>query len=322
MQFASVTARQVRSQYRHEPRTLTYVTLDSANGGIICNLSHEGVALQVVAPLREEQRVRLRFELRFPRLRVDTFGQVVWSNSSGACGIRFIDLPITTRRQIDQWIFSKLLEAAAGNEFAYSDLSGDRESGAPVISIDRNESYRNENGEIEDASAPNATGENANGNPEHDGLILSASARPSIRLDSEVSLRRGAQLVRSHEPREEDLLESISNQDDALSKNPNTDQNEDWLSRPLAAGTIGWLIDGLVVIAALLLFTLIFISITHELPPWPLTLGAAFAAAVLIGGAYWTVFAVVGQPSLGARLARAASVHETGEELEKAIRIR
>ena len=79
MQSATFPARQARTHYRHELRTLTYVTLDEANGGIVRNLSHEGVAVQAVAPLRQEQRVRLRFELRFPRLRIDTSGQVSWA---------------------------------------------------------------------------------------------------------------------------------------------------------------------------------------------------------------------------------------------------
>ena len=110
MQLVSFPARQARTHYRHELRTLTYVTLDAANGGIVRNLNREGVAVQAVAPLRQEQRVRLRFELRFPRLRVETYGQVTWAGPSGQCGIRFVDLPSQTARQIDQWIFSNLLD--------------------------------------------------------------------------------------------------------------------------------------------------------------------------------------------------------------------
>src|SRR5580700_1972854 len=113
MQASAVSARQARAHYRHELRTLTYVTLDDANGGIIRNLNHEGVAVQAVGSLREQQRVRLRFELRFPRLRVDTYGQVSWAGSSGQCGVRFLNLPAQTARQIDQWIFSNLLDALA-----------------------------------------------------------------------------------------------------------------------------------------------------------------------------------------------------------------
>src|ERR1700730_10492441 len=113
MVSASVSARQARTHYRHELRVLTYVTLDEANGGIIRNLNHEGVAVQAVAPLRREQRVRLRFELRFPRLRVEAHGQVTWASPSGQCAIRFVDLPAPTGRQINEWIFSNLLDSVA-----------------------------------------------------------------------------------------------------------------------------------------------------------------------------------------------------------------
>src|ERR1017187_10977199 len=93
MQSVFFPARQARTHYRHELRTLTYVTLDEANGGIIRNMNHEGVAVQAVAALHQQQRVRLRFELRFPRLHVETYGQVSWASPSGQCGIRFVDLP-------------------------------------------------------------------------------------------------------------------------------------------------------------------------------------------------------------------------------------
>ena len=113
MQAVSIPPRQTRTHYRHELRSLTYVTLDETNGGIIRNLNHEGVAVQAVAPLHPQQRVRLHFDLRFPRVRVETGGQVCWARSSGQCGIRFVDLPLRTGHQINQWIFSNLLDAIA-----------------------------------------------------------------------------------------------------------------------------------------------------------------------------------------------------------------
>src|SRR3981189_1600549 len=85
-------ARQLRAQHRHELRTLTYVTLDEANGGIIRNLNDQGIAVQAVAALPPQQQLRVRFELRHPRLRVETRGEVTWTEPSGQCGIRFLDL--------------------------------------------------------------------------------------------------------------------------------------------------------------------------------------------------------------------------------------
>ena len=139
-----------RTQYRHELRTLTYVTLDDGNGGIVRNLNHDGAALQVVARLRPEQRVRLRFQLKTPRTTVDVHGQVSWTTASGACGIRFVDLPTRTRNQIDEWIFSDLLDCFSVAVFTPESI-------------------------FETSSASKQCNES-------DGLILSASERPPIRL--------------------------------------------------------------------------------------------------------------------------------------------
>ncbi len=103
-------ARQARLKHRHELRTLTYVTLDQANGGIVRNLTHEGLAAQVVGAVRPQQQLRVRFELRYPRLRVETRGEVVWATTSGQCGIRFLDVSPGLTRQINEWIFGNLLE--------------------------------------------------------------------------------------------------------------------------------------------------------------------------------------------------------------------
>jgi hypothetical protein len=290
MQSVSFPARRARTYYRHELRTLIYVTLDEVNGGIIRNINHEGVAVQAVAAMRPQQRVRLRFELKFPRLRVETNGQVSWASPSGQCGIRFVDLPARTRQQIDEWIFSNLVDA-----IARADAHPRSIFGASVVSIAREENVRHENAREESLRAQNAQEEN-------DGLTLSAAPRPAIRLE--------------HQHSEEDLADRFADP----AGDPYAQLN--WLSRPLSGRTLSWLVDSLVVTAALLMFALIFLSIAHELPSWPLALGTAAAAAVFVAAAYWGVFAVFGGPSLGARLARAISGFEDEEEGEDSVRIR
>ncbi len=277
MQAASFPARQARTHYRHELRTLTYVTLDEANGGIIRNLSHDGVAVQAVARLRQEQRVRMRFELRFPRLRVEACGQVSWTNPSGQCGIRFVELPEQTSQQIDEWIFSNLLDSLAREAAHPRSIFG-----PSVVSI-----------------APE----------EQDGLILSAQPRPAIKLEPSIA-RPDAVTPLQH--REDDFTLAARR----------ADAHVNWLSRPLSARTLAWMVDSLVVIAGLLVFALIFLSIAHELPQWRLTLGAALAAAVFVAATYRSLFAVFGGTSLGARVAQAASDLEREEENEGAGRFR
>jgi hypothetical protein len=284
MQVVSFPARQARSHYRHELRTLTYVTLDAGNGGIIRNLNSEGVAVQAVAPLRHEQRVRLRFELRFPRLRVDTYGQVSWAGSSGQCGIRFVDLPAQISRQIDQWIFSNLLD-----EMAREDAHG-----RPIFA---------------NLSSSLSVEENSVAKAEkQDGLTVSATYRQPIRIEPPHVDRNEPQIPIQHQ---QENLQDTARDPDAMN----------WLARPISPQTLAWTVDSLVMIAGLLLFALIFLSIAHELPPWPLTVGAGSSVAVLVAGAYWALFVVFGGASLGARLAGTASALRQ-EEKEQVSRFR
>jgi PilZ domain len=125
--------RPARAKHRHELRTLTYVMLDQANGGVVRNLNHEGIGMQAVAAVRLRQQLRVRFELRDPRLRVEADGEVTWVAGSGECGIRFIDLSPRTTRQINEWIFGDLLAGAA----LHSEAAGPMFAASTVESADR-----------------------------------------------------------------------------------------------------------------------------------------------------------------------------------------
>ena len=133
--------------------------------------------------------------------------------------------------------------------------------------------------------------------------MTSAPPHPVIRLEPQLSSGNEAR-VSLMEMEEESFEETYA--------------RLNWLSRPISAKSLAWLVDSLVVIAGLLLFALTFLSIARELPEWPVTLGAVVAVAAFVVVAYWSMFAVFGGPSLGARLAQATSGldhdDETGEE--------
>lgn len=57
MHAAPSPAREARRRHRHGIRALTYVTLDHGNGGILLNLTRNGVAVQCVASVRINQQV-------------------------------------------------------------------------------------------------------------------------------------------------------------------------------------------------------------------------------------------------------------------------
>ncbi len=256
MDAGTSLARQTRTKHRHELRALTYVTLDQANGGIVRNLTREGIAVQAVAAVHPMQEVRVRFELRYPKLRVEARGQVVWSTSSGQCGIRFVDLAPTLSCDIQQWIFGDLLEAAALHSnramFALPEL---RES-SPI---------------------------------EEDGLLTSATPVKVIDL-----------------PRLPDHVENSSPQDLV---DVDTPAALDWLLQPLSASGLAWALNALAMAAGLLLFAVIFLSVTHETPSW----SVLATLALLVPALYWGFFHVFGGCSLGTRLARLTACDEEQE---------
>src|SRR5215468_851587 len=234
-------ARQARAQHRHELRTLTYVTLDQANGGIVRNLTSTGIGVQVIAALRPKQQVRVRFELRYPRLQVETRAEVVWATFSGQCGIRFLEMNPVLQQQINQWIFGNLLEGIS--------LHGERSDSifAP----------RSANG-----SKPSDT--NTAELERDDGLIVSATPVQVI----ELSMRREPATPATLE---EDAVVAAADVSTEFSS------QLDWLSQPLSGRALAWTVDVLVVFASVLLFTLIFLSVTREAPRWPLAVITAAA---------------------------------------------
>jgi hypothetical protein len=237
-------------------RTLTYVTLDQANGGIVRNLTHEGIGVQAVGALRPQQQVRVRFELRSPRLRVETRGVVTWSTHSGQCGIRFLDMAPRTIRQVNEWIFGNLLEGIA----PHSDRAG--------LMFAQSSSHMSAAGRAE----------------LDDGLLVSAALLHVIEL--------------APRPENRETAEAVDEEYEGASLRAPLD----WLSQPLSGRSLVWTINTLVMVAALLLFALIFLSITGEPPRWPLalTMGAAISVVAL----YWGFFQVFGGSSPGERLAR------------------
>jgi len=281
MPAGTTSARQARGLYRHELRTLTYVTLDQANGGVVRNLSHNGIGIQSVTPMQPRQQVQVRFELRYPRVRVETRGEIVWSTFSGQCGIRLLDLPARAARQIDEWIMGNLLEgsihaAPGGSMFGPSPLgSRERQTFGSMLSSNT-ESLK-------------ATVE--------DGLILSPAPVKIIELPAA--------------PRSPT---ATSASDELAWEASAAPAPQDWLSQPLSARSLAWIVNGLVVIASFLLATLIFLSVTHELPRWPLATAASAGIVLIV--LYQGFFRFCAGGSFGARLARLRDSTEE-EEVEE-----
>jgi hypothetical protein len=311
MEAGPAAAHQARARHRHELRTLTYVTLDQANGGIVRNLTHDGIAVQAVAAVRPRQQLRIRFELRYPRLRVETRGEVVWSTFSGQCGIRFLDLSPRVARQIDEWIFGDLLEGLsipceragslyidAASSIAAKSISSPAMPSPSIPPATAHASAASARVLHESKPAESEEVEEDEESEEEDGLIVSPAPVKVIELPvpaaSPVAAARNG-------------ISAIGIPAVAIPASPVPARVDlDWLSQPLSGRGLAWTVDTLVVIAASLLFALVFLSVTREAPKWPVTMSTG--AAIVVAGMYWGFFRVFGGVSLGARLARLAGM--------------
>ena len=104
---------------RQNIRNLIYVTLDDAGAGTLQDVSLGGCAVRSAGPMRLQETVRVRFDLPSPKVRVDAEGEVVWADKSGLAGVRFIELPGKTEKQLKDWMLTSLFAGAtraAGNE--------------------------------------------------------------------------------------------------------------------------------------------------------------------------------------------------------------
>lgn len=277
--------REQRRRRRHELRTLTYVTLDQANGGIVRNLTQDGITVHAVTAVRPRQQLRVRFELRYPRLRVDTRGEVVWSTFSGRCGIRFLEMSPQIARQIDQWIFGNLLEGLSlPTEREQPIFAAAAAAAAPAMAPRPIPPLE----ELEPAVTP-----------------IKPYVPPQARVDV-VPIPTVSEIPVSDTVEEGELVPQ---------PNPNSFPLElDWLFQPLSGKSLAWTVNALIVFAALLLFVIVFLSVAGEAPKWPATMVSG--AAIVVAGLYWIFFKMFGGASLGVRLARLAEANDEEEEPE------
>jgi hypothetical protein len=93
-----------RKKLRNRPRSLVYVELESANGGMMRDLSEEGFALRAMMPLRAGGKTQFAFSLD-EGTRISGEGRIVWIKEDGhVAGIEFCGIPRSAREQIRKWL--------------------------------------------------------------------------------------------------------------------------------------------------------------------------------------------------------------------------
>src|SRR6202051_4094384 len=93
-----------RSCVRHKVHGPVVASFDGVTGGMILDLSEQGVSMQTIVPLEAERRVQLRLDLPDADTHLETTGYIAWADALGRAGVRFSELPVEARQRLDEWL--------------------------------------------------------------------------------------------------------------------------------------------------------------------------------------------------------------------------
>jgi CheY-like chemotaxis protein len=113
-------AREKRGKLRvslHAPASITYANAENVAATLL-DLSEDGLAIQSERRLPPRCKVYFQFNLPGEKSSVRLSGDVVWQDSSGRVGIRFVDVPQTSRRTMTEWIKNSLSRLAKAEQNA------------------------------------------------------------------------------------------------------------------------------------------------------------------------------------------------------------
>ena len=84
--------------------TPAFASFDGVTGGMILDLSEEGMAMQTQTPLDAHSLVPLHLTLGEPAAYLETTGYVAWADALGRAGVRFSELPDEARTRLREWL--------------------------------------------------------------------------------------------------------------------------------------------------------------------------------------------------------------------------
>lgn len=94
-----------RTHYRQKLSS-AHVELGENNEGVVLNVSQSGLALRTKQELAGDELPKMRFQLSESDAWIEAKGRVKWRNAAErTAGVEFVDLPATTRKQIEILIF-------------------------------------------------------------------------------------------------------------------------------------------------------------------------------------------------------------------------
>jgi TonB family protein len=97
-----------RLHARRRVKSLAYIELSESNGGIVLNMSEDGLHVQAAVALTGDCFPLMRFQSPHAGNRVEAGGRIVWlSKSKREAGIQFVGLSEDERARIREWVSSQ-----------------------------------------------------------------------------------------------------------------------------------------------------------------------------------------------------------------------
>ena len=95
----------------HTKVSLSYGTIENAQATLV-DLSQDGIAIQSESKVPINSKVYLQFSVPGHASHVRLSGEAAWQDASGRVGIRFADVPQTSRHVLKEWLKARQAEAA------------------------------------------------------------------------------------------------------------------------------------------------------------------------------------------------------------------
>ena len=126
-----------RARTRIEPSSPIFINADDLNGGVVLNISEDGLAFLWDMDLSGGPLLTMRIQFPGPGNWVETSGQIVWkSEPKKEAGIRFVGLTAEAQVQIKNWISSQVSEAESLAERETSPAPPNEQDALPQTSLD------------------------------------------------------------------------------------------------------------------------------------------------------------------------------------------
>src|SRR5512146_116186 len=89
---------------RHRVHAPAFASFDGVTGGMVLDLSEQGMSMQTAAPQKVTRPINLHLNLPDPVTNLETTGYIAWADAFGRAGVRFSELPEEARRRLNQWL--------------------------------------------------------------------------------------------------------------------------------------------------------------------------------------------------------------------------